>query len=91
METKIFNLIKIHKFNELEEILLSQKIKNLNFHDGNYNYLIHYLINYNQIEILKKILEKKNIKLDVIDIDGRTILYSSIKYNNIELLELLLK
>ena len=34
METKIFNLIKTHKFNELEEILLSPKIKNLNFHDG---------------------------------------------------------
>lgn len=91
METKIFNLIKTHKTDELEEILFSDKIKNLDFYDNNNNYLIHYLINYNQIDLLIKLLNKKSLRLDVIDIEGRTILFSSIKYSNNELLEILLK
>jgi ankyrin repeat protein len=90
METKIFNLIKKHKYNEVEEILFSDKIKNFNFHDEHNNYLIHYLINYNQTELIIKLLNKKSLNLDVIDIEGRTILFSSIKYSNNELLEVLL-
>lgn len=91
METNIFNLIKKHKFNEIKKILFSDKIKDLNFHDGNNNYLIHYLINYNQIDILEKLLEKKQIRLDIFDSEGKNILYESIKYSNYELLEILLK
>jgi len=79
MESKIFNLIKTHKIDELEKILFSDEIKSLNFHDENNNYLIHYLINYNQIELLEKLLEKKNIKLDIVDNEGKTILYLLIK------------
>lgn len=91
MESKIFNLIKNHKFNELEEILFSDKIKSLNFHDENNNYLIHYLINYNQLELTEKLLKKKNIKLDIIDNEGKTLLYPIIKYGYNEFLETLLK
>jgi ankyrin repeat protein len=91
METKIFNLIKKYEFKELEEILFSDKITDLNFHDGNSNYLIHYLINYNQADIIEKLLKKNNIRLDILDIEGKTILYGPIKYNNNKLLEVLLK
>jgi ankyrin repeat protein len=92
MESKIFNLIKTYKFDELKDILLSDEIKNLNFHDENNNYLIHYLINYNQLELFKKLLEKNNnIRLDIIDNDGKTILYQIIKYSNNDILESLLK
>lgn len=91
MESKIFNLIKTHKIDELEKILFSDEIKSLNFHDENNNYLIHYLINYYQIELLEKLLEKKNIKLDIVDNEGKTILYLLIKYSNNNFLEILLK
>ena len=91
METKIFNLIKMHKYKEVEEILFSGKIENFNFHDENNNYLIHYLIDYHQIEIINKLLNKKVLNLDVTNNEGRNILFLSIKYNNIEFIESLLK
>ena len=88
---EIFKLIKNHKFDDIYKLIKSQKITNLDFRDTNYNYFIQYIINYNQIDILELILNlsKKeiiNIRLDILDTDGRSILYNCIKYNYIELL-----
>jgi len=89
-EKHIFNLIKKQKFKKLNKYLLNNININLDIKDKNYNYLIHYIVIYNQIEILN-ILFERNIRIDILDIDGRSILYVPIKYNYIEILKLLLE
>lgn len=87
-ENNIFNLIKLKKFKKLKKIINDTNI-NLNIFDENNNYLIHYILLYNQIDILK-IMLNKDIRLDIIDIDGKTILNIPIKFNYFESLKLLL-
>lgn len=86
----LFLLIKENKFKKLEEIIKKNDNIKLDIHDENYNYLIHYLITFNQYDLIKLILSK-NIRLDVLDIDGRTILYYPIKYNYSDIFKLLLE
>jgi ankyrin repeat protein len=99
----IFNLIKEQKFDNIYKLIKDKQLKNFNFKDMNYNYFIHYLIIYNQIDIFKLFLElhddqlKENkkstfdIRIDISDTDGRNILYNCIKFNYITLLELLIE
>jgi len=68
----------------------NNEITNLNVKDENNNYLIHYIINYNNINLLKVCL-KKNIRLDILDNDNRTILYYIIKFNYIDILKTLIE
>lgn len=86
----IFNLIKKKNFSKLKEIIKSTK-EDLNNHDEHYNYLIHYIINLDLVDILEITLKNHNIRLDILDYDKRTILFVPIKYNYINCLELLLK
>jgi len=89
---EIFKLIKNNNFNEIFNLIKEQKISNFDIKDNSYNYFIHYIILYNQYDILNYILNIKtiNIRIDFLDIDGRSILYNPIKYNNIDMLNLLL-
>jgi ankyrin repeat protein len=93
---EIFNLIKKHKFKEIYNLIKNNKITEFDIKDNNYNYFIQYIINYNQIEIIKLILKMNesnsiNFRIDVIDSDGRSILYNCIKFNYIELIGLLIE
>jgi len=88
---EIFSLIKSQKFDQIYNLIKNHKITNLDFKDGNYNYFIQYIINYNQFKILELIKEFKiNFRIDIIDADGRSILYNCIKFNYIELIKLLI-
>ena len=95
----IFNYIKNKKFNDLLEFIKKNKDIDLDVYDENYNYVIQYLVMFNEIEIIKYILnntqsdnytQSVNIRLDVLDNDGRNLLYMPIKYNYYDLLKLLL-
>jgi ankyrin repeat protein len=86
---QIFNLIKSRNFNKIKEIIKNDKDINLDIYDDQNNYLIHYILLHDQIDILKIII-KRNIRLDVLDVDGRTILYVPIKFNLINSLKILL-
>ena len=96
MENKyIFDLIKEQKFKDIYKLIKENKISNLDIKDNNSNYLIEYIINYNQIELLELILDMyiKNIikiRIDILDYDGRSILYNCIKYNYIDLINILI-
>ena len=79
---QIFNLIKSKDYKKLKEL-------DLNIFDDQNNYLIHYVLLNDQVDILKIIL-KRDIRLDVLDIDGRTILHTPIKFNFISTLKILL-
>ena len=88
---EIFNLLKNNNFDKIYNLIETKKITNFDFRDSNYNYFIQYIVNYNQYKILKLILkpdnvEDINIRLDILDSDGRSILYNCIKYNYIEML-----
>jgi len=92
---EIFNLITKQNFKELYKMIKTRKIHDFDLKDSSHNYFIQYIINYNQHEILQLIFDIKkhieiNIRLDVLDIDGRSILYNCIKYNYIELFNLLI-
>jgi len=86
---EIFNLIKQQKFKRLKEIIINNHNLDINIADKQNNYLLHFILLYDQIDILK-ILLKKNIRLDILDTDSRTILYIPIKYNFIDSTKLLL-
>jgi ankyrin repeat protein len=86
----IFNLIKNNDTSNAIKMLEDNKISNLNIKDEHNNYLIHYIVNYNNIILLKECL-KKNIRLDVLDNDNRTILFNIVKFNYTEILKLLIE
>jgi ankyrin repeat protein len=86
----VFNMIKLKDFKKLKEFILKNTNMDLNIYDQHNNYLIHYLILYDQYDILKLVL-KRDIRLDILDIDDRTILHTPIKYNYTKILELLLE
>ena len=93
---EIFTLLKSHDFDQIYKLIKAEKITNLDFRDSNYNYFIQYIINYNQYNILKLILQMTktdviNIRLDILDSDGRSILYNCIKYNYIEMINELIE
>ncbi len=96
LNKKIFSLVKKQNFSELLEIIKDNiekksSLLNLDIIDENYNYLIQYLINFNQVKIINYILKYGDIRLDILDTDGRNLLYVPIKYNYYELLQIILK
>jgi len=85
----IFTIIKLKDFKKLKKIIEDDIDIDLNI-IFNKNYLIHYILLYEQYEILDIIL-KRNIRLDILDANGKNILYIPIKMNNIKELEMLLE
>ncbi len=93
---EIFSLIKNQKFDQIYNLIKNKKITNLDFRDTNYNYFIQYIVNFNQYKILELILkmtqtDKIDIRIDILDSDGRSILYNCIKFNYKELINLLIE
>jgi ankyrin repeat protein len=88
----IFDLIKKQDFIAIEKLITTKKMSDFDIRDNNYNYFIQYLITYNQFKILQLILNKEDttIRLDIMDTDGRSILYNCIKFNYIEMIDILL-
>ncbi len=86
--SKIFGIIKIKNWNLLKKIIQN------NDDDFDYNikdltnvYLIEYLVLHNQIDIIQ-ILLTKNIRIDIMDDNGQTLLYNIIKFSYIDILKL---
>jgi ankyrin repeat protein len=89
---KIFDLLKNKEFDKIYDMINNDEIKNLDIYDEQYNYLIYYLIIYNLVDIIKLIFKKKiKCRLDIIDHDGRCILYNCIKFNYTEIADILIK
>lgn len=86
---KIFNLIKLQDWVNLHNLI---KLNNIDYNikDNSNVYLLEYLINFNQIDIIKDLLEK-NIRIDITDDNNKSVLYTIIKYSYIEILELFIK
>jgi ankyrin repeat protein len=92
---EVFNLIKNNNFDKIINLIETKQLTNFDIKDNNYNYFIQYIINYNQVNIIKLILELSktdniNIRLDIFDPDGRSILYNCVKFNYYEMCKLLI-
>ena len=60
---EIFNLIKEHKFKQLFNFIKENNITDLDIKDDNNIYFINHIINNNQYELLKNIINIENINL----------------------------
>jgi ankyrin repeat protein len=80
MQNTIIELIKNKNIKDLISLIKKDNDINLNVKDSNYNYFIYYVILYNEEELLDLIL-KRNIRLDILDTDGRNMLYVPIKFS----------
>jgi ankyrin repeat protein len=88
---KIFKLIKKNKWDEILRLLQELDVEiDINMKDQTGNYIISYAVLHNRLDIIK-ILHEKNVQLDILDADNRSILYIPIKYGYDEMLEYLLK
>lgn len=87
---EIFNIVKNNDEKNLEKFIYNNINFNYNITNNGNVYLINYCIILNRLNILK-ILLKTNISLDVIDDDGHSILYNPIKYDYLDIINLLLE
>ena len=87
----LFNLIKNHEFNELKKYLLNLDPSiDLNLRDEYNEYLLSYAILYNNLDIIKLIIDKGG-KIDITDNENRSILYTCIKYGYEDIIDYLIK
>ena len=86
----LFDLIRKQKWKEFEEQLNNIKDIDVNIRDNDKNYLLNYVILFNKYELIS-ILVQKGSKLDIVDGDGRSIIYVPIKYRYDKILTLLLE
>lgn len=87
----IFDLLKNKKFEELYKYIKENEDLDLDVYDESFNYFIQYLVMYNNYEIIEYILKHRSIRLDILDTDGRNLLYNTIKFNYIDLLKLFIE
>ena len=78
--TNIIELIKNKNIKELNNAIIKDKKIDLNVKDSHYNYFIYFVLLYNFEDTLDLLL-KRDIRLDILDTDGRNILYIPIKFS----------
>ncbi len=81
----LFSLLKSGKYDEFKKILNKLEPDKVNIIDDNHNYLITHAIIRNATDIVKLLLSK-GCKIDILDQEGKTILYIPIKYGYDEIL-----
>jgi uncharacterized protein len=86
---RLFDLAKQNKWNEFIEYLHTHEDIDVNLRDDADNYLMNYAVLQNQEDVVVALL-KADSKIDMVDQDGRSILFVPIKYDYIALLKSLL-
>ena len=87
---KLFNLIQNSKYDEIITFMDDNPGLDYNFSDEGGIFFIMHIVAANNVKILKKILTF-DVRIDLYDEDGKTILYNPIKFGNIDIIKLLLK
>jgi ankyrin repeat protein len=83
---KIFDLLKNHKYDEFINILKLNKDIDVNIRDNQNEYLLNYAIIYNNLDIIKLLIER-GAKIDILDNEEHSILYGCIKYGYYDLIK----
>ena len=88
----LFQFIKTNKEDQFLEYIshLSQDEIDVNMRDETGNYLIFFAVMMNSRKILKKIVDY-GARIDIIDSEGYSILYYPIKFNYLEIIDILLE
>ena len=91
MNDTLFQLLKQKKQKEFYKLVDNSKPKqDLNIRDKTGNYLLNYAVIYNDIELVVYLLEN-GTSLDIVDTDKKSILYTAIKFDHIEIFKILLE
>lgn len=85
----LFDLIKEKKYSKIITYLKNNPDLDLNIQDDFDNYFIEYVIDSNNIELISFVLSR-SIFLDILDNNGTTLLYNLIKFNKLEILEMVI-
>jgi ankyrin repeat protein len=89
INTNLFNYILNQEWDILKKIITDNKEIDLNIRDESNNYLIQFIIVYNKIDLIDLFIERK-CKMDIIDNDGKTLLFYAIKFNYFKMIEKLI-
>lgn len=84
----LFSSIKNNNTDEFYEFLKKNIITNINETDENNNYYLTYAVSNNNYKIVEYLL-KNNARIDIVDKENRSILYTIIKLNYIKIFELI--
>jgi ankyrin repeat protein len=87
---ELFELLKKNKLEEFKKLLNSSEDIDVNIRDENNNYLLAEAIHMTNYELINSLI-KKGAKLDIVDTDGRPILYIPINRGLNDLLKILLE
>jgi len=91
MTDSLFTIIKQpDKLNEVIKIIDINPNIDVNIRDNNNMYLIQYALMFNNIPLTKLLIER-GAKIDMINSDGKTLLYEPIKYGYVDLINTILK
>lgn len=93
MSEKILNLVKVGKFKQAKDLVKKLKpteYEQLNEKDDNGNSIIFYFVNANDISGVEELL-KRDVYIDVTDVNGKTIIFTPIQYGNYNMVKLILK
>lgn len=88
-KTEIFDKIRERKYDEVLEFISNNLDLDYNIKDSAGLYLIFYIVALNKVELVNKIL-LTNIRTDLYDLNGNTILFIPIKYNYIDIVKVLI-
>ena len=88
-QEKLFNMVRERKYSDILNFINNNPEFDYNFQDDNGVYFIIYIVAINSIDILRKLLNL-NIRVDLYDDDGYSILYIPIKFGNLDIIQLLL-
>lgn len=90
----LFELIKTHKYilfkKQIEDVIKSNDMFDINVKDDNYHYFLTYAVLFNQIDLVKFLVDN-NAKIDIVDKYDRSILFDAINHSYYEIIELLLE
>ena len=86
----LFDLIKNEEYDKIIKFLKENPNTEINLQDQYNNYFIEYVLDSNNIKLITFILDK-DVTLDIIDSNGTSLLYNTIKLNKIEVLKLIIE
>jgi ankyrin repeat protein len=88
-ENLMFQYIRNHKYDDLINLINSNKFIDINKYDIHGNFLLTYAVRFNSPDIVKFLLDKGS-RFDIVNKSGKSIIYEAIDNNFIEIITTLI-
>jgi len=86
----LFNLLRNHRYEEFKQYIIDNNTSiDLNLRDTQGNYLLTYCVRFNQLSLVKFLLEK-NVRYDIVNRYNQSILYECLDNDYIDIFETIL-